>query len=177
MDSEFKTVENQTAGVIRQLQQNSNRIVGLTARYIEMAYPIIKQLHSIGIDLSLSSLSDLDHEIEGGFAAKYLEGIIFVGLKNDKGETLLRLLDQLHYQPKKVLFIDDKEKNLHSVRLTCEKRSIPFIGLRYAYMDEAEAQFDPVSADLDLKVFMKKQELERLERILRADEQALKLSH
>ena len=70
--------------------------------------------------MSLHSLSDLDHEIEGGYAAKYVEGVIFVGLKNDKGETLMRLLNQLGHQPKKILFIDDKEKNLHSVAAACE---------------------------------------------------------
>lgn len=70
MESDFKTVEPTTAGVIRKLQQQGNLVVGLTARYIEMAYPTVQQLQSIGIDMSLHSLSDLDHEIEGGYAAK-----------------------------------------------------------------------------------------------------------
>lgn len=176
MESEFKPVEPTTAGVIRKLQQQGNRVVGLTARYIEMAYPTIKQLQSIGIDLNLYSLSHLDHEIEGPFAAKYVEGVIFVGLKNDKGETLMRLLDQLGHQPKKILFIDDKEKNLHSVSAACKKRGIPFVGLRYGYLDEDGAKFDPVSTDIELKAFIEKQESERSQRILDADEQASKLS-
>lgn len=61
MESEFKAVESTTAGVIRKLQQQGNSVIGLTARYIEMAYPAVQQLQSIGIDLSLHSLSNLDH--------------------------------------------------------------------------------------------------------------------
>lgn len=169
IESEFKPVESTTASVIRRLQQQGNRVVGLTARYIEMAYPTVKQLQSIGIDLNLYSLSNLDHEIEGGFAAKYIEGVIFVGLKNDKGETLMHLLDQLGHKPKKILFIDDKEKNLQSVSVACEKRKIPFIGLRYGYLDEAGAKFDPVATEIELRAFIEKQESEQAQRIVNAN--------
>lgn len=176
MESEFKPVEPTTAGVIRKLQQQGNYVVGLTARYIEMAYPTVKQLQFIGIDLKLYSLSNLDHEIEGGFSAKYVEGVIFVGLKNDKGETLMRLLDQLGHKPKKILFIDDKEKNLHSVSAACEKRGIPFVGLRYGYLDEAGAKFDPVATEAELRAFIEKQESRQAQRISGADDEASKLS-
>jgi hypothetical protein len=175
MESEFRAVEPTTAGVIRRLQQEGKLIVGLTARYTEMAYPTIQQLHSIDIDLSLSSLSDLDHEIEGGYAAKLVEGIIFVGLKNDKGETLMRLLDHLDYQPRKILFIDDKEKNLHSVAAACEKHGIPFIGLRYGFLDDAGEAFDPAAAEGELSAFIERKEDECVRRTLRADQEAIKL--
>lgn len=176
MESEFKPVEPTTAGVIRKLQQQGNYVVGLTARYTEMAYPTIKQLQSIGINLDLHSLSNLDHEIEGGFSAKYVEGVIFVGLKNDKGETLMRLLSQLNHKPKKILFIDDKEKNLHSVSAACKKRGIPFIGLRYGFLDKAGAEFDPVNTEAELKLFIEEQEVERTMRNFEADKKALQLS-
>jgi phosphoglycolate phosphatase-like HAD superfamily hydrolase len=176
MESEFKAVEPTTAGVIRKLQQQGNHVIGLTARYIEMAYPTVKQLQSIGIDLNLYSLSNLDHEIEGGFAAKYVEGVIFVGLKNDKGETLMRLLDQLDHHPKKILFIDDKEKNLHSVSAACDKRGIPFVGLRYGYLDEAGAKFDPIATEIELKAFIERKQSERKQRTSDANNQASQLS-
>lgn len=169
MRAKFKPVEKTTAGVIRKLQQRGNLVVGLTARYIEMAYTTIKQLHSIGIDLSLNSLSKLDHEIEGGYAAKYIQGVIFVGLRNEKGETLMRLLDQLGYTPKNVLFIDDKLKNIHSVQAACEKRGIPFTGLRYGYLDKAGRSFDPVTTDHELKEFIEQLEQER--RLRKVDSQ------
>lgn len=164
MQSTFKPVEATTAGVIRKIQQQGNIIVGLTARYIEMAYPTISQLHSINIDLSLNSLSDLDHEIEGGYAAKYVEGVIFVGLKNDKGETLMRFLNQLDYHPKKVLFIDDKAKNLHSVEAACNKRGIPFTGLRYGFLDKAGGSYDPVATEAEFNAFKENYDEECLER-------------
>ncbi|MEZ5314721.1 MAG: DUF2608 domain-containing protein [Chlamydiales bacterium] len=174
MEAKFKAVEPSTAGVIRKLQKQGNTVLGLTARYVEMAYPTIDQIHSIGIDFTLNTLKNFDCEIEGG--AKYLEGIIFVGLKNDKGETLIRFLNQLNYRPKKILFIDDKEKNLQSVSLACQKEGIQFLGLRYGYLDSFSKTFDCTLADSQLKDFINKKESERLSRMFEADQQALRIT-
>ncbi|MCH9703462.1 MAG: DUF2608 domain-containing protein [Chlamydiae bacterium] len=41
------------------MQKRGNLVIGLTARYIEMAYPTVYQLQLIGIRFSLSVLSGL----------------------------------------------------------------------------------------------------------------------
>lgn len=77
---------------------------------------------------------------------------------------------------KKILFIDDKLKNIHSVEAACNKRGIPFTGLRYGYLDKAGRSFDPITTDYDLKVFLEQQEQEKNSRISDADAQAAKIN-
>lgn len=129
-------IEENTAEVILSLQERGIPLLGLTARYIEMAYPTHSQLQSIGIDLSKNTLYPYDKEIEGGFASKFIQGIVFVGLKNDKGETLFRFLDSIQYKPKRVVYVDDKLKNIESVRKVVEERGISYIGIHYTYIEE-----------------------------------------
>ncbi len=126
-----KPVEEKTPEVITSLQKNGISVVGLTARYIEMAYPTIESLKSIGIDLSVGHWGGIDIEIEGGFAAKYIEGIIFSGLKNAKGDTLVRFFRQQGIQPVKVVYADDKLKHVHSVHTALEQMGIECIAIHY----------------------------------------------
>lgn len=136
INAKAKAVEDSTAEVVRDFQAEGIPVIGLTARYTEMAYPTHDQLQSIGIDLSKNNLYPYDKEIEGGYASKFIQGIIFVGLKNDKGETLFRFLDSIGYHPKKLLFADDKMKNVESVRKAAEKRGVSFTGIHYTYVAE-----------------------------------------
>jgi FMN phosphatase YigB (HAD superfamily) len=140
--SRTQPVELTTAGVIKQLQNKGVKLVGLSAREIEMAYPTLDQLHSIGITLSNQTIHPYDHEIVGGHASKFIEGIIFAGLHNNKGETLFRFLEQVGYQPKKIIMIDDKPKNLKLVQAVAKQNDVPFVGLRYNVMDSTVAQYD-----------------------------------
>lgn len=105
---------------IYMLQKKNIPLIGLTACNVEMAYCTTKQLHSIDIDLSQTSPYSQSVEIFGGTASKYIEGIIFVGLNNDKGETLKRFLAQIDHKPEKILVVDDKKKNIESVQKAFE---------------------------------------------------------
>lgn len=131
LSSPVKAIEPITSEVIAALQDKEVPMIGLTARYIEMAYPTHNALHSIGIDLAKSTIYATDIEIEGGYASKFIDGVVFVGLKNDKGQTLLRFLDQINYQPKRVVFVDDKLPNVQSVEQAMQTRQIPFTGMHY----------------------------------------------
>lgn len=153
--SQVKPVENTTVGVIRRLQKSGVPLLGLTRRYIEMAYPTHQQLRSIDIDLARSTVHPHDIEIPGGHAAKFIEGIVFVGLKNEKGPTLLHFLDLIGYTPQKVLYIDDSMKNITSVAAAIESRGIPFTGIRYGYLDDQAHQFDPAIANKQWEHFNK----------------------
>ncbi len=150
-----KAVEGRAPEVIRQMQNRGTKVMGLTARYTEMAYPTHSQLRSIGIHMEKNTVYAYDWEIEGGYASKFVEGIVFVGLRNDKGETLMRCLDQLGFKPKKIVFIDDKLKNVLSVQKAVEARGIPFTGVRYGYLDESVQDFDPAQAQAELEAFLR----------------------
>lgn len=146
MMSKAVPIEQTTVGVIRRLQKSGIPLMGLTRRDVEMAYPTHQHLRSIDIDLARKTVYHTDIALPGAHA-KFIEGILFVGLRNEKGPLLLQFLDLIGYTPKKVVFIDDTLKNIESVEAALASRGIPFIGLRYGYLDDQVQQFDPAIAN------------------------------
>jgi hypothetical protein len=75
-----------------------------------------------------------------GRGVLYHEGILFTAA-TDKGEALRKYINTIGYIPKSVMFINDKYSHIVPVAEFCEGANIPFIGLRYAYLDEKVANF------------------------------------
>jgi hypothetical protein len=150
----FEPVEHDTVAVVSHLQQKGVHVIGLTARSIDLAYRTIEQLAHIGIDFGK------DHQecpipYGTGKPALYMDGIIFSG-NYSKGEVVASWLKETNYKPKKIIFIDDKLKNLVAVEEALHKRDFPFYGLRYGYLDKRVAQFDWNKTEKDLEAFLKK---------------------
>lgn len=160
--TKMELVDPKAPWVYSELQRRGSRVVGLTNNYLELAYVTMGHLKRNAIDFMQKPVYPFDKEITGGRAAKLVDGVIFAGLDNDKGETLLNLLEQIHYTPKRIVFIDDKEKNVTSVLAACEKAGIPCVGLRYGKADERKLAFDPRIAG---------EQLLHLEKVI-ADEEA-----
>ena len=59
----------------------------------------------------------------------FFKGIIFTEI--DKGEALEAFLNHYKLKFKKIIFIDDRKKNLESVEKTISKLNIPFVGIEY----------------------------------------------
>jgi hypothetical protein len=59
----------------------------------------------------------------------FFKGIIFTEI--DKGEALEAFLNHYKLKFKKIIFIDDKKKNLESVEKITAKLNIPFFGIEY----------------------------------------------
>ncbi|MGA8165557.1 MAG: DUF2608 domain-containing protein [Waddliaceae bacterium] len=129
--SGINPVEPMTPEVIHQLQERGILLLGLTAGSSKIAKKRVHQLASIAIDLSKSTVYPEEIEFKSKYPAKFLEGIIFAGSRNDKGKTLFCLLDHIRLKPKKILFIDDQIHNVRSVDAAAKKRQIPFLGLYY----------------------------------------------
>jgi hypothetical protein len=77
-----------------------------------------------------------------GKPALYIQGILFCA-GQDKGEVLIDWLKQMNFHPKKIIFIDDKIKNVMQVQKAVIKNKYPFIGLRYGYLDEYKKSITP----------------------------------
>lgn len=72
----------------------------------------------------------------------FKNGIIFTaGLA--KGEILKQFLHHANFKPKKIIFIDDKLKNLESVEAFCAQENIGFTGFEYvASKNKSQAKLD-----------------------------------
>lgn len=151
--SDVYPVEAETEAVIRKLQKLQVPLMGLTNRYIEMAYPTLYALRSLGIDLSLSTISDEDRFVPTKSPAKFIEGVVFNGLINNKGDTLIAFLKDLGYKPKKVIYVEDKEKHLKYLGERVEEYGCKFLGVRYGAMDAKRIAYDPAIAKVQADCF------------------------
>lgn len=136
METDVKPVEPQVVTLIHSFQEKKITVMALTARSPQFSHRTIEQLASIGIDFSKTALIKEQHEKWLPEGACYQHGILFCGI-HDKGLALAALLAATGFNPTKIVCIDDKLKNLTAVELVLQKHTIPFLGLRYGYLDEA----------------------------------------
>lgn len=151
----FYPVEPDTTSVIKELQDKGVSVIALTARSLDLAHRTVEHLHDAEIHFTKTDPHECPIQYGSGKPALYIEGIIFSG-NYPKGEVLLGWLNQIHYKPKKIIFIDDKLKNVKSVESAVHKRNIPFVGLRYGYLDERVKKFDWDKTQKELDAFIKK---------------------
>ncbi len=151
--TEVSAPESATPDLVKDLQQQKFAIIGLTGRAQEMATLTIHQLSTIGIDLSHTSPSqeELRFKSETTFSkdfswVTFQKGILFTS-RMHKGEALFTLLKMLDYTPKHIIVIDDKNWCLIQVEASCKEKNIPYVGLRYGYLDEKINNFRSDIAD------------------------------
>jgi hypothetical protein len=138
--TEVQLVENDTGSIITDLQHKGYDVIGLTTRGLGMSTRTIHQLQSVGVSLQVTAPSKDEFHFMNGRGVLYHEGILFTAA-TDKGEALRKYINTIGYIPKSVMFINDKYSHIVPVAEFCEGANIPFIGLRYAYLDEKVANF------------------------------------
>lgn len=134
----LEPVESITIDVVKEVQQKANKAIVLTARSYPLVQLTINFLHEMGLNF-------LDNGFEEEFIfdkvpGKYAHGMFFCG-PGDKGESLLALLARIDYAPKKIVFIDDKLKNIYSVERAAKALGIQFVGIHYIRLQEEVLKF------------------------------------
>ncbi|MBS0623973.1 MAG: DUF2608 domain-containing protein [Verrucomicrobia bacterium] len=132
-------VERSTPGIVTQLQQKYI-VMGMSTRGLALATRTVYQLKDIGINLASASLTAEDVPLLNPQAILFRKGILFTS-GTHKGRALLKLFEQLHYTAKRIIFVNDKATHLREVEVACEESHIPFIGLRYGFLDEKVKAF------------------------------------
>lgn len=139
--TEVRLVEAGTDEIVRDLQSKEYMIIGLTTRGFQLDECTVHQLKSVSVNLALNAPTQ-DHVYfqNPKKGVLFSDGILFTQATN-KGKALKRFMDELNIKPKNIVFINDKATHLHDVEDMCENEGIPFIGLRYGYLDEKVKSF------------------------------------
>lgn len=137
-DRETVLIEKGVIRHINRLQEQNVRVIALSACLtgkfngeLDLAKWRIRELNRLGVDLKKSFVQVAAFEFSDlkmmyGTYPTFEEGIICAnGTKNSKGEVLAEFLKVINFQPKKVIFIDDRVENALSVEEEMEKRKIP----------------------------------------------------
>ena len=145
-------VEPVTVPLIHDLQQRCVITIALTARSLDLTYRTIEQLGQIGIHFNGAGPADCPIVYGDGKPALYIQGILFCG-NHAKGEALINWLKEIDYHPNKIIFIDDKMKNLEAVDKMLPKNHYHFIGIRYAYLDSHKSKVSQKVIERELEEF------------------------
>ena len=127
--------------LIKKLQKQNIPVMALTNRSIVVAKRTISQFSQKDIDLSIKSPIKKTLEFPVTYNCRFSHGILFVA-SNDKGRALFAFFEKAHIKPKKIIFVDDKEKYLISVEKEAKKRNIEFVGMRFSLQDKKKKAFD-----------------------------------
>jgi len=153
--TEVKLVEPNTAAIIRDLQSKGFTVMGLTTRGLGLSTCTLHQLERLNVDLSISPPSKSEiHFMNDGEGILYRKGILFTSGTN-KGKALQSLLEKIGFHSKKIVFINDKYKHLHSLEVVYEKTLVSFIGLRYGFLDDKVQHFPSEIAQVQFSHFGK----------------------
>ncbi len=150
--SDVELFDPDAEAIVHFLQQANIKVMALTNRYVEMGYPTHSQLRSVGIDF-VKNPPHLEDTFVSGIEspAKYIEGILFNGLINFKGDTLAAFLKQINYYPKKLIYIEDKPKHLAQVGEKIAALGIPFLGIHFGALELQRQAYQSQWAALQVK--------------------------
>lgn len=147
-----RLVESSTPELIRSLQEQGIPTMGLTARPATFMNQSLRQLKKLGVDFTRQTLTDKTLSIQGKEKAAFKQGLMSVG-GNNKGSILVALLKEVGFVPERVVFVDDKIKNVTHVDVALEAEHIPSFAFRYGAADAKVKAFDAALADFQLEYF------------------------
>jgi uncharacterized protein (DUF952 family)/FMN phosphatase YigB (HAD superfamily) len=140
---------------IKELQAKEIVVMGVTHRESFLISETLRQLHSLNIDFLISAPSKDSYVIEAKQKAHYFKGILFVDTFNEKGEIFNILMQKMKYKPKKIIFLDDKKKNVEEFAQSVTKQGIHCIGVHYTAIDQGPQIYSPEIAQLQLSLLDK----------------------
>lgn len=155
-------VESTTSQLVRELQSRGYAVCGLTARERQIWYDTptegvdlltIQQLEAAGIHFDSDALMLLYPDLM--CAPEYFQGVFFADLEI-KGEYLKKLFGNTPPDfrlPKKIVFIDDKLKQVDSVSSALSELEIEHECYWYRATDAKAERFNPLIANIQLYYF------------------------
>lgn len=161
-------IEKEFVDLIHELQKKGIVVMGFTHRQPVIADATLKQVSSLGIDFTITAPSCMTFELNSKNPTLYKQGVLFVGDFNKKGEIFLPFLAKIEKSPAKVVFIDDKLKNVEEVDRILNTQGIDYVGIYYRAIEQTETPYKK-----DLAEFQK----QFLYRIMTNEEATLLMTH
>lgn len=150
--TKVQSVEEQTVPLIQQLQERGVPIMGLTARNLSLSAVTVQQLMSVGIDFRKTAPHDGGCYFHSNEGILFRDGILF-SANTPKHNAFAMFLDEVDHSPEHLVFVDDKQFHLLPFGLYASEKKVPFVGLRYGYLDEKVEAFDHEIAHLQWEKF------------------------
>lgn len=145
-----KPLDKDFVPVLQSLQGEGITMMGLTHRQPAVAESTIRQVRSLDFDFTKTAPARAAFVVPAKTPTEYTEGILFVGDYNKKVDVFEPFLEMIRKSPKKVVFIDDKRKNVEELEQLA-KRGIEYVGIHYRAIDCVEPVYNPEIAAIQYK--------------------------
>lgn len=146
--SKASLVEPVASKIVADLQKMNPNVMALTTRGFVLKDTTISQLNSVDIDFNKGfgkhKFFTLTPPIN---SAKFYHGIAFSD-DNDKGSCLLDIIEKENLKFNKIVFIDDKIKNVKSIDKAAKEKGIEYVGIRYSHLDSEAGNLDTEVASI-----------------------------
>lgn len=145
-----KPLEDTFVPTLLMLQSKGITIMGLTHRQPSVADSTVRQVGSLGFDFLTTAPFKECLTIPSETPTLYLQGILFVGDYNKKIDIFEPFLSIIKKSPKKIVFIDDKRKNVEELE-ALTKYGIDYLGVHYTAIEEAKPIYAREIAEFQYK--------------------------
>lgn len=145
-----KPLENEFVPSLLTLQNKGITLMGLTHRQPVVADSTIKQVNSLGFDFRVTAPSKDCFSVPAKTPTLYFQGILFVGDYNKKIDIFELFMSIIKKHPKKIVFIDDKRKNVEELE-SLSQYGIEYIGIHYTAIEHAEPVYNREIAEFQYK--------------------------
>lgn len=153
-------IEKETPLIIHEMQQKKIKTIALTAatagamgHITKFEEARVKELQEFDIDFDhpFPGVVHIDfEEYKTKNNPAFFQGILFSD-NFGKARVLLSFLDKVQFHPKKVVFVDDKLKNLVEVEDALTERGIDFVGFHYKGAEKLPCKADRAVFDLQIQ--------------------------
>ena len=133
------------------LQNRGVTVMGLTHRQPSVAQATIRQVASLDFDFTKTAPFQSCLVVPSSTPTLYSQGILFVGDYNKKSDVFLPFLSMINKTPKKIVFIDDKRKNVEEVEQALSGYEINYVGVYYTAIEHAKPVYSRELAEYQYK--------------------------
>ncbi len=145
-----KPLEQDFVSALIAFQNEGVVVMGLTHRQPSVADSTLRQVASLKFDFLITAPSKETFSVPAKNPTLYTGGVFFVGDCNKKGELFLPFLSIIDQKPKKIVFIDDKRKNVEEMEIL-SSMGIEYIGVHYTAIEEAKPIYSHELAEFQYK--------------------------
>lgn len=135
MDIDLSLVDQRSLTVLNTLKNNGVPTIALTSRGHRIAERTVQQLTQVGINVAHLSPWGPTTLLMESFI--YHHGILFCD-GGHKGKALKSLFKKFHYYPSRVVFVNDKKRQLTVIDHMLHEFGIDFVGVHYTKLSLEE---------------------------------------
>ncbi|MBS0622296.1 MAG: DUF2608 domain-containing protein [Verrucomicrobia bacterium] len=151
--SKVRPIHPQVQAAVRRLQKNRVCVMGISDKDPDIAYTRLEHLRLCDAQMGFSAPHGGHVVVPAQYPAKMVHGLLLTGVYNNPGTILVKLFDQVHLKPSRVIVVSSRISLLGEIERAVVSQGIPFLGIRYTRFDERMVEYRPDIAALQLKLF------------------------